>query len=657
MSYSEIEGFPSPNVTKYPHGRNMQLLSYRLPMALALATAGALHCSPVAPGPKSKDAGQAIAAGAGGGGAGGTDDAGQPRFDSGGASGTGSGGDGSSGAADSGRDAPGNDARGSTDAPIGTTEAGSDGSDAPPPATRGATLPYWEYQAEDGETNGVRLGPSRTPGNFAAEASQRLAVRLDATGQYVRIISKAVANSIVVRYSVPDTGEGTGSWSTLTVYVNGMMRAKLSVTSRFSWTYGAFGNATPNDPAQGSPHHFYDETRALIGDIPAGATVSVQKDADDTSAYYILDLIDLEQVPPPLPQPTGSIPITDCGATADDDTDDQPAIQQCIDRARTSGMVLYIPKGTFRVVARALRVDNTTIRGAGMWYSTISGFNARFDCAGSACKYHDFAVSGDTVLRDDTSSESAFGGATGNGTLLENIWAEHSKTGYWVGPNANNLIIRRSRFRNLHADGINLWRGTSNSIIEQCHFRNTGDDSLASWSPSTDPANTNNVLRFNTVQLPWMAKCFGIYGGTDNRIEDNICEDTITDPGILLSRQFGSLPFAGTTQVLRNSLIRATGNGAIKFWAVEGAMTGFLVQDLTIQDATFSGIDLQGPGRIDNLRFQNVAINAPGTSGIHLTSDANGTATANGVVVSKGGMDDQSRGVFIWTREAGNLGW
>jgi hypothetical protein len=289
---------------------------------------------------------------------------------------------------------------------------------------------YWEYRAKTAD-NGARLVSSRKIGDFAAEASQRQAVRLDATGQYVRIISR---RSPIYRRSLrrPDTGEGTGSWSTLTVYVNGTMRAKLSVTSRWSWTYGAFGNATPNDPAQGSPHHFYDETRALIGDIPAGATVSVQKDADDTSAYYILDLIDLEQVPPPLPQPTSSLSITDCGATADDDTDDQPAIQQCIDRARTSGMVLYIPKGTFRVVARALRVDNTTIRGAGMWYSILSGVNAQFACNGNACKYYDFAVSGDTVLRDDTSSETAFGGATGNGTLLENIWAEHSKTGYWV---------------------------------------------------------------------------------------------------------------------------------------------------------------------------------------------------------------------------------
>jgi hypothetical protein len=537
------------------------------------------------------------------------------------------------------------------------------GGPGPPPAGRGATLPYWEYQAEDGETNGVRLGPSRTLGDLVSEASQRRAVRLEATGQYVRITSKAFANSIVVRYAVPDKGEGPDSWATLGVYVNGTMRAKLPVTSRWSWTYGDFGNTSPNDPAQGKPHHFYDEARAIIGDVPAGATVSVQKDADDSAAYYMVDLIDLEQVPPPLPQPANSIAITECGATADDDSDDQPAIQQCIDRARTQGKVLYLPKGTFRSLASALSVDNLTIRGAGMWYSTIAGFNARFDCYGNGCKYYDFAVSGDTVVRDDQSPESAFRGTTGEGTVLENIWAEHSKTGYWVGPSANNLVIRGSRFRNLYADGINLWKGTSNSIVEHCHFRNTGDDALAAWSQSGAAPNTGNVMRFNTVQVPWMANCFALYGGTSNRIEDNICEDVVQYPGILVSSQFGSVPFAGMTQILRNSLIRAGGpaygeeQGAIKFHAAEGAMAGFLVQDLTVQDATFAGIHLQGPHRIDDLRFQNVAIDAPGTSGIRVNWDANGAAVANGLVVSRGGMDDQSRGVFVWTRETGNSGW
>jgi hypothetical protein len=530
-----------------------------------------------------------------------------------------------------------------------------------PPANRGATLPYFEYEAEDADTNGTRLGPSRKFGDVAAESSQRKAVRLDATGQYVHFTSKYAANSIVVRYSIPDSGDGAGMWSTLSIYVNGTKRTKLAVTSRWAWTYGDFGNAQPNNPAQGKPHHFYDEAHAIIGDIPAGAMVSVQRDADDTAQYYVIDLIDLEQVAAPLPQPANFISITDCGATPDDDSDDQAAIQACIDQARRAGKGLYIPKGTFRSIAKPLSVDNLTIRGAGMWYSTIYGFNARFDCYGNGCKYYDLLVSGDTVLRNDSSSESGFSGVTGNGTLLENIWVEHSKTGYWVGPNASALTIRKSRFRDLYADGINFWRGTHDSVVEQSHFRNTGDDAMAAWSDMAESAN--NVFRFNTVQLPWMANCFGIYGGNGNHIEDNVCQDVVQYPGILIAQQFNSQPFQGTTSILRNSLIRAGGpayndeQGALKIFAEQGNMSGFLVQDLLIQDSTFSGIHIQGPNRIDNLRFQNVTVSNPGTWGIRVNADAKGAATANTLVLMNGRLDDGSKGAFAWTKETGNVGW
>jgi hypothetical protein len=500
---------------------------------------------------------------------------------------------------------------------------------------------------------------------MASEASQRQAMRLDRTGQYVHITSKSAANAIVVRYAVPDTGGDAASFSTLSVYVGGTFRKKLTLTSRWSWTYGDFGNKTPKDPAQGKAHHFYDETHDLIGDIPAGAVVSVQRDAGDTAGYYIIDLIDLEQVGPPIPMPPTFLSATDpfCGAKGDGVSDDTAALQKCIDGARARGKGLYIPQGVFRSLSKPLSVDNVTIRGAGMWYTTISGSNARFDCYGGACKYYDFAVFGDTILRDDMSADGNFTGQTGNGTVLENIWAEHSKVGYWVGPNANGLVIRNCRFRDLYADGINLWKGTSNSLVEQTHFRNTGDDAIAAWSQIGASADTNNVIRFNTVQIPWMANCIGIYGGTATQITDNICEDVVQYPGILIATQFGSQPFGGMSQILRNSLIRAggfaynDGHGALKFQAAQGPISGFLIQDLFVQDSTFSGIQFQGPGRIDNLQFTNVTIDAAGTAGIRLNADANGAATATAVVVSKGGMDDQSKGAFTFTRQAGNSGW
>jgi hypothetical protein len=170
------------------------------------------------------------------------------------------------------------------------------------PSGRGATLPYVEYEAEDMTTDGAQLGPSRTFGDVASEASGRRAVRLASTGQSVQFVNGSDANSIVVRYSIPDGG--LNYWATLSVYVNGTARAHLSVTSRYSWSYGGdsdFNQPAQKDPASGSPHHFFDEARALLGDVPAGATVAIKKDSGDNAATYDIDLVDMELVPPPLP--------------------------------------------------------------------------------------------------------------------------------------------------------------------------------------------------------------------------------------------------------------------------------------------------------------------------------------------------------------------
>lgn len=58
--------------------------------------------------------------------------------------------------------------------------------------------------------------------------------------------------------------------------------------------YGAY--PYNNDASQGSGHHFFDETHALIGSFPAGTVLKFQKDAGDTAASYTLDLVETETV-------------------------------------------------------------------------------------------------------------------------------------------------------------------------------------------------------------------------------------------------------------------------------------------------------------------------------------------------------------------------
>ncbi len=538
-----------------------------------------------------------------------------------------------------------------------------------PAGSRGAPTPWVEYEAEDGRTNGEVLGPDRTFGTFAAESSGRRSVKLKAVGQYVQFVAQAAANSIVVRYAIPDAPAGGGITATLSLYVGGVFAQKLTLTSRYAWSYGG-ELYTYNEPAVQGAHHFFDETRALVKAIPAGATVRLQVDRDDTADYYVVDLVDLEQVAPPKPQPAGSLSIVaDCGATPDDGRDDGAAIQHCLDRARTEHKTVWIPRGTFESAQKPLDVAEVTLEGAGMWYSVIHGADARFNCLGDNCRYADFSILGETVRRDDKVPENGFNNGGGYGVRLDRIWVEHTKVGYWVGPGpANGLVIADSRFRDLFADGVNFCNGTSNSVVENSHFRNTGDDALASWSPaSAGGVNHNNVFRFNTVQLPWRANCLALYGGQDNALEDNLCYDVVTYPGILIAQAFSSHPFAGITRVQRNTLVRAGGpmyrqeHGALKISAAEGDIRGLQVQDIVIDQATFAGLELEGLHAIQAAQFENIQITAPGTWGLLIRSNVTGTVTLTGVTVSApgkaGAQNYAPKLYFTLTRGPGNSGW
>lgn len=535
-----------------------------------------------------------------------------------------------------------------------------------PAGTRGASVPWIEYEAEDVQSNGQVLAPDRTFGTISSESSGRSAVQLNDAGEYVQFTSEAQANSIVVRFVIPDSEDGTGLESTISLYVDNVFRQKIQLTSKYAWSYGG-EEETFNVPKAGGAHHFYDEARALVGDIPAGATVKLQKDKDDHAEYYVIDLIDLEQVAPPLAKPEGYISIEECGAVPNSSLDAGDAIQACIEKARAAKTGVWIPVGKFKSEIHGFDVSDVTIQGAGMWYSTLHGKYARFNCVGDHCRFADFSILGETILRDNKSPENGFNGSAGTGSRLENIWVEHTKVGFWVSGKTNGLVITGSRFRNLFADGINFCNGTSNSVVENSHFRNTGDDALASWSPEGDPVNTNNVFRFNTVQIPWRANCFAIYGGKDNRIEDNLCSDVVTYPGILIAQQFNSNPFDGTTSIQRNSLIRAGGpmfnlkHGALKIWSAQGPIPNLEVKDILIDSPTFSGLQMDGAYPITSASFENMEILNAGTDGIHFTSALSGNASFASITV-KGSvksafLNNSPKLKFTITFGPGNIGW
>ncbi|ADO71767.1 carbohydrate-binding protein [Stigmatella aurantiaca] len=559
---------------------------------------------------------------------------------------------------------------------------------AKPLTTRGATLPYQELEAEAGTTNAAVLNPNRTPGTVEAESSGRRAVKLTQTGHYVQWTAPQAANSLVVRYSMPDAASGSGINATLSLYVNGTKVQALPLSSRHAWVYGGYpygdSPSTPSKPNEWDPgpHRFYDESRFLLPSIPAGATVKLQKDSGDTASSYTIDLIDLEQVDAALTMPANFVSITDFGARADDTTDDTQALRNAISNAKSTGKAgVWIPSGVFRINGR-VDLDNIHLRGAGPWYTKIlaTNYGDHFYGTGNNIKVFDLSYFGEIVERKDDPDRAAFQESYGTGSHFQNLWIEHAKVAFWIRPPTDGLFIVNTRMRNLYADGLNLHAGIKNSTVSHVHARNTGDDAFAMWSEGS--INENCTFRYNTAQMPNLANTFAIYNGRDNKVLDSVGSDTLyADSGVLITDWFADLPFLGTTEVKRMTLNRTGGEqrvnfglnaGALWIHAARKAITGhILVDGVEINDSTFSAVKFSfrkplwqepNPGvnnePISNVTLNNITIKGAGAYGLE-AQNVPGTATCTNVTVTGaalGGLSNPNN-KFTFVKVSGNSGW
>lgn len=561
---------------------------------------------------------------------------------------------------------------------------------------RGAAVPYTEYEAEQGAYKGTLLksDQKRTFGhtNFATESSGRESVRLDSAGEYVEVTSTVPSNSIVVRNSVPDAPGGGGAEATISLYADGTFVRKLTLSSKHSWLYGDTDSpeGLSNRPGTDA-RRLFDESNALLGrSYPAGTKFRLQRDAGDTAAFYVIDLVDLEQVAPAAAQPAGCTSITTYGAVPNDGIDDTDAIQRAVTADQNGDIgCVWIPPGQWRQEQKILTDDplnrgqfnqvgirDVTIRGAGMWHSQLYTLTPPQDAGGinhphegnfgfdidDNTKISDIAIFGSGTIRGgDGNAEGGVGlnGRFGEDTAITNVWLEHANVGVWVGRDYDNIPdlwgpaqrveFTGMRIRNTYADGINFANGTRDSTVFNSSLRNTGDDALAVWSskyvknPSVDVGHDNH-FRNNTIQLPWRANGIAIYGGYGNTIENNIISDTMNYPGIMLATDHDPLPFSGQTLIANNALHRTGGAfwgeaqefGAITLFAAGQDIPGVTIRDTDILDSTYDGIQFKsGGGSVPGARITGVRIeNSVNGAGILAHGGARGSATLTDVTIT-----------------------
>ncbi|GAA3548755.1 discoidin domain-containing protein [Amycolatopsis ultiminotia] len=485
----------------------------------------------------------------------------------------------------------------------------------PATAAGGATTAFQTVEAECSTTTGTAVGPDRTQGTVASEASGRQAVKLG-QGQSVEFTLPAAANAINVHYNLPDSSSGR-----ISVYVDDTKLAGgLSVTSQYSYT------DTPSISGS-KTHHFFDDARLLFGKNAAkGAKVKVALDSGDVSAATI-DLADFEQVGPAAEQPADSLSVTDYGATADDDSDDSQAFHDALAAGQQQGEQVWVPAGRFEI-GTALQIDKTTLRGAGQWYTVLHGNNIfNNNTASGGIKLYDFAVFGSVSERNDSSPDNAFHGVLGAGSVVSGLWIQDTKCGLWLMNGASSdLTIENNRILDTQADGVNFDGAVTKSKLHNNYLRNNGDDALALWS--NGQADSGNTISDNTVVQPNLANGIALYGGSDNTVSGNLVQDTnALGGGYLVANRFDSVPLSGTITLSGNTALRAGaldpnwefGVGALWFDARDQAISGVTIKvnDFTATDSPYEAIqfiDGNGAGKeVGGITIDGVTVKGAGT--------------------------------------------
>ena len=526
---------------------------------------------------------------------------------------------------------------------------------------KGADIPWKSVEAEKMKTSGTILGPRYDPYQVETESSGQQCVKLNSRGQFVEFVSPENANSMIVRFSLPVQKDGSEMNSTLGIYKNGELLKHQVISSKYTMLYGKYPFS--NNPEVGEPRNYYDEIRITELTISKGDLIRIQRDDEvGDASYCIIDLVDLENIASPLEAPPNSISITDQSVGGDSSGDFTEAFRKCVAKATETGQIVWIPKGTYTISGDIILPSNITVKGAGMWYSTLSGneklysdANKRVRLKGSGDNIHlaDFAIVGKLNYRNDNESNDGIVGSFGTNSSISGIWIEHTKVGIWV-ENSKNLRIESCRFRNTIADGVNFCVGMTESTIINCTSRGGGDDCFAFW-PATfleqKYSPGRNLISHCTAQLPFLANGAAIYGGESNRIKDCVFTDISAGSAILISTTFPTENrdkninnnFSGTT-VVENCDIKNSGGfdhewdwrAAVQICVDRRDISGIEMKNLKIENSLSDGlsvIDKNENGQVgvlSNASFRNIAISkfgvgAEGKHGLWIQNGVHGS--------------------------------
>lgn len=538
--------------------------------------------------------------------------------------------------------------------------------------------PYTRYEADKAELSKATVLPqSFKQEDLQSEASDQVCVDMTKEGAAVEWNLTKEGDGLVVRYSVPDGEEGE-----LDVYANDKKVGTMKLTSYWSWEY-LWKDDNPNNGGvrNENPKMRFDEERLkLPSKISAGGTLKLVR----KSGNITLDFAELEAVPEAVEPSESDVVYKGDGSDLRD-----------FIIANGGDKTIYLPEGVYNVSSELkFSKANTTLKGAGSWYTQIHFTSEKQWDGGLMGNAKDISYSGlylTTVRNSRSRTYKGINGVYTSGSKITDVWAVHFECGAWIanyipGPIkfADGFVMSHCRLRNNYADGINLCKGTLNSIVEHTSFRNNGDDDMAIWSADGEECQ-NNIFRYNTSENCWRASGCAIYGGLNNQAHHLLIKDNL-EVGIRVNNAFPGAPFnsdgmhvfsditiisCGTFNDLFNNPV-----GAIDLMSTShtaAAVRNVKFENIDIINSKNDAIYINRIGGIgfENFVFKNITIDGTGVEyphnnvlnrdwgrgyGILFAGNPNGKASYSNIVYKNIGGNATSsenleqKGSLFWTQ-------
>lgn len=500
--------------------------------------------------------------------------------------------------------------------------------------------PYERYEAEPERclTNGTFLAPSDDQRTLQAEASHQQALQLTAKGDYVAWVVNRAGDGLTIRFSLPDSEQGTGTKGNLAVYAGEEQVGTLALDSYWAWQY-CTGNYPDNTPKTNCIIRMkFDETHLrLTRPVESGETLRLVK-TDDNTTPYTIDFVELEPVPAPVRYED---------ITGDKVQYDGSSLLDFINA--NAGKTIYIPEGRWETDKRLyINRDNTAIIGAGEWYTEIyfsapSNNASTYSQRGIETNRSNIRLEGlylNTAnncryYNNDDSKQvgKALMGSWGSNSVIRHCWAEHFECGGWIADysstGSNNLLVEHCRFRNNYADGINCSHASNGHTIRYCSFRNNGDDDMASWT--TSRMCSHITFEYCTAENNWRASSLGFFGGTGHTAHHLAIFDPL-ESGARANADFSGRGFSSTEYISMHDITivhagctSGTKGTAGDFWGnTQGAFniggtSNYAVRNIRIADIDiidsrrFAFFFAGGSNGIENISLSDITIRNAGT--------------------------------------------